>query len=141
MARANVDLFTELNLAFNRLAAAPDSLDPVALQAVLEIMDPAVRFEPQQASLEGGYAGHEGVLQWFADLVESYESGVLDLVDISGVDDRVLALGTLSFTGRGSGIKTEAPVAIVASFRDGLITEFKDYGDNVPALEAMGITE
>jgi ketosteroid isomerase-like protein len=42
---------------------------------------------------------------------------------------------------RGSGIETEVPVAIVASFREGLITQLKDYGDKDEALEAVGLRE
>jgi len=33
------------------------------------------------------------------------------------------------------------PLAIVASFRDGLITHLKDYGDKDQALEAAGLRE
>ena len=41
----------------------------------------------------------------------------------------------------GSGIETEASVAIVARYRDGLITHFKDYGEKDQALEAIGPQE
>jgi len=141
MSQADADQFTALTRAFNRLAETPDALDADALQALLRVMDPEVRFEPQQAALEGGYKGHEGVLQWLADLSQTYETGRLACPDVRSVDERVLALGTLHFTGRGSAIKTHAPVAIVAIFQDGLITEFKDYGDSGPALEAVGLSE
>jgi ketosteroid isomerase-like protein len=60
--------------------------------------------------------------------------------NIRDLENRVLALGTLHFTGRGSGIETEAPVAIVASFRNGLITDFTDYGDTDRAIEAVGLS-
>jgi ketosteroid isomerase-like protein len=32
-------------------------------------------------------------------------------------------------------------VAVVAGFRDGLITRFQDYGDKDQALEAAGLSE
>ena len=104
--------------------------------------DPEVRFEPQQAELQGSYVGREGLRQWLADLAEHYgPGGTLHYVDIRDLGAQVLALGKLRFTGRGSGIATEAPVAIVARFRNGLITDLKDYGDKDRALEAVGLSE
>jgi len=32
-------------------------------------------------------------------------------------------------------------LAIVATFRNGLITQFRDYGDRKEALEAVGLSE
>jgi hypothetical protein len=104
-------------------------------------MDPEVQFEPQQAALQGSYVGHEGVMQWLRDLAQHYEGGQLHFAEARDLEDRVLALGTLRFTGRGSGIETDAPIAIVASLRNGLMTDFKDYGDRDRALEAVGLSE
>jgi ketosteroid isomerase-like protein len=52
----------------------------------------------------------------------------------------VLALGTATSIGKVSGIEQQAPLAIVASFRDGRITHFKDYGDKDQALAAVGLS-
>lgn len=76
-------------------------------------------------------------MQWLADLAQHYKGGQIHCADIRGLEDRVLALGTLRFTGMGSGIEIEVPVAIVASFRDGLMTHFKDHGDKDKAFEAV----
>ena len=141
MSQANVDRFVEAMEAFNRLTEDPEVIDTGALRGLLGAMDPEIRFEPQQAALQGGYVGHAGVMQWLADLAQHYEDGHVHWGDFRDLEDQVLALGTLRFTGRGSGIKTEAPVAIVASFRDGLITDLKDYGDKDRALEAIGVAE
>jgi hypothetical protein len=46
----------------------------------------------------------------------SLANGHLHLANVRDLEDRVLALGTLRFTGRGSGIEIEAQVVIVASF-------------------------
>ena len=53
----------------------------------------------------------------------------------------MLALGTLRVTGSGSGIEVEVPLALLARFRDGLITHLNDYGDRQRALEAAGLSE
>jgi ketosteroid isomerase-like protein len=141
MSRENVERFIAATEAFNRLCETPEEFNLEDLQGFLGIMDSAVQFEPQQAALEGGYVGHEGVIQWLADLAEHYAGGHMDLPDIRDLEDRVLALGTLRVAGRGSGIEAEVPMAVVASFRNGLITQFRDYGDKDQALEAAGLTE
>jgi ketosteroid isomerase-like protein len=141
MSQENVDRFLEVTVSFNRFAEAPESLDPKDLLGFLRFMDPEIQFEPVQALLQGSYVGPDGVRRWLADLAEHYQAGHMDCADIRDLGDRVLALGTLRVTGMGSGIEIEVPLAIVASFRDGLITHLKDYGDKDQALEAAGLRE
>jgi ketosteroid isomerase-like protein len=141
MSRENVDRLIEAMDAFNRIGGTPEAFDRRALRGLLGVMDPEIQFEPQQAALQGSYVGHEGVRQWLADLAEHYGAGHLECADIRDLGDRVLALGTLRVRGRGSGIEMEVPAAIVASFRNGLMTEFKDYGPRDRALVAVGLSE
>ena len=81
--------------------------------------------------------------EWFADVGEHYvlESSDVRYTDIRDLGDRVLGIGTLRFTGKGSGISTETPVVLMVSFRNGLITHLKDYGDREKGLEAAGLRE
>src|SRR5215212_7258511 len=65
MSQENVDRFIEATEAFNR----------GDVRAGLRVMDPEVQFEPVQAALQGTYAGHEGVREWFADIAEHYVVG------------------------------------------------------------------
>jgi ketosteroid isomerase-like protein len=141
MSQANVDRFIETINAFNGFAEAPEAFDPRALEEFLAVMDPEVQFEPQQTALEGGYVGREGVMQWLTDLAQHYKGGHMRCPDIRDLGDRLLALGTLRVVGRGSGIEAEVPVALLATFRDGLITHFKDYGDRESALQAAGLPQ
>jgi ketosteroid isomerase-like protein len=139
MSQENVNRFVELTEAFNRLNRTMDRSD---MDSWIEFYDPEVHFEPQQAALQGSYVGHEGLREWLADIAEHYIPGAhLHYRDIRDLGDRVLALGTLLYTGKGSGIQTEAAVAILASFRNGLIIDLKDYGDKDKALEAAGLSE
>jgi ketosteroid isomerase-like protein len=137
MSQANVDRFLEATEAFNRVAAAPGEDDA----GFLRFMDPEVCFEPQQAALQGSYAGLDDVRAWLADVAEHYEDGQVQYADVRDLGERVLAVGTVRVIGIGSGIEIEVPMAIVASFRDGLITQFKDYGDRDRALAAAGLSE
>ena len=61
-----------------------------------------------------------------------------DYPDVRDLGDRVLALGTARGRGVESGVEAELTLAVVATFRDGLMTRFKDYGDTDQALEAAG---
>ena len=133
MSQENVDRFIEATEAFNR----------GDVRAGLRVMDPEVQFEPVQAALQGTYAGHEGVREWFADIAEHYVVGSPHVcyTDIRDLGDRVLGIGMLRFTGKGSGINTEVPLAVLVRFRNGLITQMKDYGDRDKALEAAGLRE
>jgi ketosteroid isomerase-like protein len=141
MSQENVDRFVKVTEVFNRFGAAPEAVGPADVESWIGFFDPDVQFVPQQAALQGGYVGHEGVGQWLADLAEHYGPGHLHYADIRDLGDRVLGLGTLRITGKGSGIEIEVPVAVVASFRDGLITRFKDYGDKDQALKAAELSE
>ena len=140
MSQENVDRFVAVAEAFNQGAQAPDDLAK-HLPALLGGMDSQIQFHPQQAALEGGYVGHAGVMQWLVDLAEHYQGGHIRLAEVRDLEDQVLALGTLHFTAKASGIETDAPLAVVATFRNGLITQFRDYGDHRKALEAVGLSE
>jgi hypothetical protein len=65
----------------------------------------------------------------------------MECEDVRDLGETVLALGTLRVTGRSSGIEIEVPLAVVAGFREGLLSEFRDYGDHRQALEAAGLSE
>ena len=133
MSEENVDRFIAATEAFNRRD----------IGGLLALLDPEIQFEPQQAALQGTYFGHQGVGEWLRDLAEHYdpESGHIHLTDVRDLGDSILAIGTLRFTGKASGIQTEVRVAVVARFRNGRMSYFKDYGDKAEALEAAGLSE
>ena len=125
----NVDRFLEIIEAFNR----------GDVERWLESYHPDAVFEPQIAVLEGGYSGHDGLRRLFADLTDTAEMREANYHDVRDLGDRVLALGTYHLIGEGSGIEIEFSLAKVATFRDGLCTYLKDFGDKDQALEAVGL--
>ena len=131
MSQENVDGFGEGIETFNRNDT----------EGVLRGMDPEVRFEHRLAELQGKFIGVEAVRSCLADLDDYFEPGRIDCSDIRDLGDRVLALGTVCAIGRESGVETELPYTVVATFRNGLITDFTDYGDRTKALEAAGLRE
>ena len=131
MSEENVDRFRAGFEAFNR----------GDIERWLEDYHPDAVFEPQIGALEGDYSGHEGLRRLFADIADSWEVSELHCPDVRDLGDRALALGTFRTIGRGSGIEQEIPVAFLATYRDGLCTHFKDYGEWGQALAAVGLSE
>jgi ketosteroid isomerase-like protein len=126
----------------DRLGEATEALNRGDARAYIGLTDPEIRFEPALAALQGTYEGHDGVREWFADVAEHFDEGVeVRYSEIRDLGDRVLAIGTIRYTGKGSGIRTETPVALIVRFRNGLITHLKDYGDRGEALTAAGLSE
>ena len=131
MSEENVDRFLESVELFNR----------GDVERLLQHYHPDVVLEVRQVELEGEYSGHDGLRRFFAEFAGELETFEVQYSDVRDLGDRVLALGTLRTIGRASGIELEGPVAIVASYRDGLCTHLKDYGEWGQALEAAGLTE
>ena len=131
MSQENVDAVIENTEAVNRRD----------IPGILRIADPEIRYEPRAAELEGGYVGPEGVREFFEGIWENFEVFQAELQDVRDLGDRVLAAGTLTMRGKGSGIHTEEPIALVLEFRDGLVIHSKDYGEKELALKAVGLKE
>jgi ketosteroid isomerase-like protein len=131
MSQENVDRFLEGNEAFNRRD----------IERWLKTYHPDVVLEPQVSALEGEYLGHDGLRRFFADVADTLEMFEADYPDVRDLGDRVLALGTFRTVWKGSGMENDVPLAVVATFRDGLCTHFKDYSESGQALKAVGLSE
>jgi hypothetical protein len=66
---------------------------------------------------------------------------VTDYTDVRDLGDRILAIGTIRIRGKGSGIETDIPSALVLDFRAGRLVRFQDYADKRVALEVVGLGE
>jgi ketosteroid isomerase-like protein len=122
------------------MRAALDAFGRNDVPGFLPLTHPDVEFEPQLTVLQGTYLGHDGVRAFFADAFENLAVVQVRDDDVRDLGNRVLALGSFRIGGR-SGIETDAPFAIVATFRDGRIVHLKDYGKKNEALEAVGLSE
>jgi ketosteroid isomerase-like protein len=131
MSQENVDRFLEALASWNRRDLA----------GVLRIMDPEIRFEHRLAAFQGSCVGLEEVKEFLRDIADNFATWEIDSRDVRDLGDRVLALGINHATGQGSGVETELPFAVVATFKDGRITHYIDFGDREQALEAAGLTE
>jgi ketosteroid isomerase-like protein len=131
---------SEVNVAtFRRAVSAVNSGD---LEAWLATMHPEVRFAPISAAIEGAYRGHDGVRNWFRDNRESFEFFRVRHTDVRDLGShRLLAVGVIELRAKESGIEPEVPTAAIATWQDGLLIDWKDYGDPKRALEAAGLEE
>jgi ketosteroid isomerase-like protein len=88
------------------------------------------------------YRGHDGLRAWLADIQENFErfDPWLDEARAGG-DDRVVALGGISFRARESGIDMAEQMGWVYEFRNGLLRRMMFYGSWREALEAVGVSE
>ena len=64
----------------------------------------------------------------------------IDCPDVRDLGDRVLGLGTIRATRKGSGVETKLTFATVARYRNGRLTHYIDVGDRDQALEAVGLS-
>ena len=106
---------------------------------MLEHVTEDVEWVPLRAATEGAFHGRDGLRDFLRDTEETFDSVAPEYTDVRDLGDRVLAIGTFTFKGKVSGIESEAPTAVVIRLRDGLVAEFKDYGDREAALEAAGL--
>ena len=132
MSRQNIEMFRRNVEAFNR----GDE------EAWLEAYHPDATFAPISTPIAGVYRRHAGLRRWFADNRESFETFLVAFADIRDLgDDRLLVIGTIHLRARGSGIETDVPTAAIATWREGLLIDWKDYGDPAMAIEAAGLRE
>jgi ketosteroid isomerase-like protein len=131
MSEGNVERFKESLEQFNR--------DDVA--GALRYFHPEIRFGHRLVELQGDVTGIDAVRDWFVDAINLFDRWTVDCDDFRDLGDRVLALGTVRALGKESGVEVEMPFTVLAEFRDGLVTDFTDYGDKEKALEAAGVSE
>ena len=53
----------------------------------------------------------------------------------------MLAIGAIHIRGKGSGIETDVQTAGIATYREGRLLHWKDFGEKEKAIEAAGLPE
>jgi len=87
------------------------------------------------------YQGPEGYKQFVAWLRDEFEDAGLDVNDVIGAGDRVLASLTLRGRGRQSGAATSWDLWQVWTIRDGKVVRGQAFTSKTEALEAAGLRE
>ena len=124
---------------------AADAYNRRDVEALLEELDPEVEWHSALSVLLSGratvYRGHGGVRDWFRELDEVVAEVHVEYTDIRDLGDRVIAIGHIRTRGRGSGVVTESPIAMVSDTRNGKSVRVRSYLDPREALEAAGLSE
>lgn len=118
-------------------------VDAVARQDVerlLELTDPDVEWQSVFAQLrEGGlYRGHDGIRQYMADLADTAEALQSVIEGFLSVGATIVAVGRLTYRGKGSGVETETAVGYFLRVRDGRALQLRVFRDPEEALAHLG---
>jgi hypothetical protein len=112
------------------------------LQAVEETVHPELEWHAVIAELvEGGeavYRGHDGMRRFWEDWHDVWDFH-FDALDFRDLGETLIVLAQISATGRASGAQLKTPLAMVATFSDGLLIRLDSYLDHDEALAAVGL--
>jgi ketosteroid isomerase-like protein len=135
MSRENVE-------AFRRGLEAGNRGD---VETLLEELDPEVEWHSALHALLGGeqtvFRGHDGVREMLRDLNEAFGEIHIEISEIRDLGDRLVAIGRNRARGRGSGVPTETPLALVTEIKNGKTISVRGYLDPKQALDAAGLPE
>ena len=99
-----------------QLAQLRDSYNARDPEAFAALWNPNCEWHPfLTARVEGdpGYHGHNGIRAWFEDVDEMFSDIHVDLEEFREVKGRLLVLGRMTATGRGSGAQVNSEAAWV----------------------------
>jgi ketosteroid isomerase-like protein len=119
-----------------------DAMNRMDASVLLGIVDEQSVFEPLRSATEGAFVGLEGMRRFLADTADTFDLFKANYTDVRDLGDgRLLALGTIRIRGRESRVESDVDTAAIAEFRDGVLVNYKDYGDTRLALHAAGLSE
>jgi ketosteroid isomerase-like protein len=120
-----------------------DAANREDIAAIIALTHPDIEFVALVADVEGRtYHGYDGIRQYFVDMHDAWiesEYEVEDLIDAAS--DRVVALVRWRAAGRTSGIRVDAPLAAVYSFRDGRIYRMIVFQSRADALQSVRLSD
>ena len=120
---------------------ALSALDRRDVEAYLRVASPAIELINPASPLEGPNTGHEGIRRFFSELETYAETSAFQVEEIRAVNDRVLALFTISARGRNSGVETSVQVAGVYDLEGGKLRRAQIYADRDQAFKEVGLAE
>jgi ketosteroid isomerase-like protein len=106
-------------------------------EGVLEIDDSLAHpeFRLYSMMMGGWVGGAEGMRAFLDEIRQQFEDFNFALKHCEELrEDRLLALGTLRFRGRGSGVEMDMDVGWILTFRDGLVWRWRNYLSHEEAL-------
>ncbi len=128
MAPSNADLVRGAFAAFNARN----------VDALLASSDPDTEWVPFRAQLEGSsYRGHAGIRQFLADMDADWSEFTIEPSEVREAGARVVVVGRIAGTGRGSGVEIDTVGGFVFHVHGGLITSVVSHSDPAIALASL----
>ena len=117
-----------------------DALNRVDRAEIQRLVDPQIVFVPMRAAVTGAYIGHDGLEDFLADNEDKYEYfiGEFDVLEPLP-DGRLLSIGRIRVKGKGGEDETAVKTAGIATFRNGRMLSWHDYGDEAIARAKAGV--
>jgi hypothetical protein len=110
------------------------ALNRVDLDDMRRLVDPQIVFLPMRAAVTGAYIGHGGMEDFVTDNEEKYEYFLAEFDVLEPLPDgRLLSIGTIRVKGKAGEAETVVKTAGIASFRNGRMLSWHDYGDEAIA--------
>jgi ketosteroid isomerase-like protein len=118
-----------------------DALNRVDRAQLARLVDPEIAFLPMRSAVSGAYIGHDGLEEFLNENEDKYEVFRADFTTLEPLPDgRLLSIGTITVRGKGGEAETVVKTAGIASFRDGRLLSWRDYGDEAIArAKAAGL--
>lgn len=119
---------------------AVDALNRVDRAELQRLVDPEIAFVPMRSAVTGAYLGYAGVQEFLDDNDEMFElfHAEFDTLELLP-DGRLLSIGHIRVRGKGGEEETVVKTAGIASFRNGRMLSWHDYGDEALAREKAGV--
>jgi ketosteroid isomerase-like protein len=113
------------------------------VEAIIDCSDPDIELHSSFAAVGGAtYRGHDGLRSYQRDLVAAWGENIrVEPESYFDLGDVTLSYSVVYGRGQHSGVEAAMPVAVVTSWRDGLMTSFEVFLHRPDALTDLGMSE
>jgi ketosteroid isomerase-like protein len=109
--------------------------------AAVALCDPEIEFLSVLAVSGRAYRGHEGIRQYFRDVLSAWEEWRVEVHRVAaGADGRVAIVMTMHARGRGSGAALSERTGHIWTLRDGKLLRNRPYREPEQALHDLGLS-
>ena len=129
MTQADIDVIHASHEAFRRRD----------LDTFLSYVDPELEFRSLILEVEGVYHGHEGLREWWHNVLAVFPEWSPRAEDAREIGDSVLVRVRSEGQGTGSGIPLERDIWQVVQVRDGRLKSWAFFRTEAEALEALAM--
>jgi ketosteroid isomerase-like protein len=120
--------------------AAIDAYNDRDAQALRRVMTPEVELRPPSTFLRGrAYRGYEGIVEWLADVEESFKDSRVDAAELRDLGDFVLALTSFRVHGSRSRMELESELGVICRIEGGRIASWQGFSSHADALAAIRV--